>query len=456
MRFLQTLIFLILIGFTFSCTNPNKKLSEPSQNLKTKVDEYLLSLAQNNKFNGVAIISKNDSILYKGQMGFANRKSKKAFSDSSIFLIGSITKTFTATSILLMVDAGKISLNDQLSLFFPDFPKANQVTIKQLLTHTSGIRDYHEFKNWKKQSQFKSLTPKQVIDSILINPFRFEPNEKFSYSNSGYILLGLIIEKVSGLTFSEFITQNIAKPLQLSNTGVCINGAEPNQLVEGYRTNPKGVYNPDWINFNQPFSSGNMYSNLADLKVFTQALFKGKLISKELVELLKFDNSGSYGFGWGIRNIDSLRFYGHMGAMNGFVGAINYLPEEDLFIGYLTNDDNTPRSTVSNNLTKLAKGKIVAYEKFKTYKNLSKDSLQKYQGNYVIKEGDTLKTFLVDNNLFLQETGQQSHEMFYLKNHAFDFEILEFEVVFEELKNNRFQYLLFMRNNEELLRANLN
>ncbi|MGB0391742.1 MAG: serine hydrolase domain-containing protein, partial [Salibacteraceae bacterium] len=250
-----------------------------------------------------------------------------------------------------------------------------------------------------------------------------------------------------------YVKQNICDPLKLSKTGVCVNGQEPPHLVKGYRTNPTGSYDTEWINYQQPFSSGNMYSTLGDLKRFTEAVFKAELFSAVILDKLKNDNSGKYGFGWGIRNVDSNRFYGHVGAMNGFVGGINYLPEEDLFIGYLTNDDNTSRYSISSSLTQLALGNDVPPVNKRTYKALSSDSLLDYAGNYLIKPGDTLKVFTKEKQLILQETGQAPQQLFCFGKHQFDFEQLEFDVRFNINNGVVADSLFFERKGNSFLRA---
>ena len=231
------------------------------------------------------------------------------------------------------------------------------------------------------------------------------------------------------------------------------NNKTPNNLVQGYRTNPIGSFEADWINYNQPFSSGNMYSNLADLRRFSQAVFSGELFSRKLLEKLKSDNAGKYGYGWGIRRVDSLFIYGHIGAMNGFVGGINYLPKEDLFIGYLTNDDNTPRYTISRDLTKLALESKVTVPENKKYRNLSKKESKLYHGNYLIKTGDTLMIFESNDHLFMKETGQEAHRLFCFGNNKFDSEKLEFDVVFQDSLNDSFGFLTFQKNKSNFLKA---
>ncbi len=450
----RTKILIIGVITLFGCgsVEPNK-VQESNLESTALLDEYIEAMAANKRFNGSVLITKKDTIVFKKSLGLTSVEGNEGFTDSSIFLIGSITKTFTAAAILQLVEQNKLSLSDKLNHFFPDFPRSEEVTIQQLLTHYSGIRDYHEFENWKWESRRKSLVPKDVIETVKRDAFHYEPGERFYYTNTGYVFLGLIIEQVSGLSFAEYIDQQICKPLELTSTGVCVNEIGPQKLVKGYRTSPREKAVAEYINLNQPFSSGNMYSNLHDLRRFTKAVFSAELFSKELVQQLKFMNSGTYGFGWGIRAYDSLRLYGHLGAMNGFVGAVNYLPEQDLFIGFLTNDDNTPRSQLSNDLTTWALGKPITIPPKKKYRNFNPLERTQYVGDYLIKPGDSLSVFVEDELLFIKETGQEKHELFCFETHYFDTEKLEFDIEFSGEVNGVFDTLKFLKSNRSFLKA---
>lgn len=160
-----------------------------------KITQYIEAHESNGNFNGNVLIAKSDSIIYSNSFGLANREFGIENSPSTKFLIGSITKPFTAYGILLLEHQGKISLNDKLIKYFPNFPNADKVTIYQLLTHTSGIKDYHTLPDWKDES-LMNISQSHTIERIKSDPYIFEPGERFSYSNSGYIMLGLIIEQV--------------------------------------------------------------------------------------------------------------------------------------------------------------------------------------------------------------------------------------------------------------------
>ena len=436
------ILFLIIIACQSENETANQHLNQievPSSTLGLKIDSLMLAYVANKKFNGNLLVMKGDSVLYTRSFGMADRAFDIENSATTKFLIGSITKPFTAMGILILVDKKRISLTDRLSDFFPNFPHAEKVSVKQLLMHTAGVKDYHANKNWVAAGQV-DISPIETIKSLGENPYDFEPGTQFRYSNSGYILLGLIIEQVSGLSFEKFIQKEILNPLNLKHTGIADNETIVSNLAKGYISDLKTVKQAPYINYRQPFSSGNMYSTTSDLYSYTKAVMESRLIPKELTQEI-FKVSDQYGYGWGIRFFDELKAYGHFGGMNGFVGSINYIPKDQYFICFLTNDDNTPKYAIVANLVDLIKGKSVELPIKKTLVDLNESMVKKTEGNYLIKPGDTLKVFEHEGNLYLQETGQLKHEMFPIGQAVFTFTLLEFNVIFKHLENKCYQAL---------------
>ena len=394
------------------------------------MDEYLSAHTFNGKFNGSLLVSSGDSIIHFNTYGFADRDSKAPIDDSTKFLIGSITKTFTAMGILLLEKAGKFTLASKLSNYFAEFPKSDNVTIHQLLTHTSGIRDYHYFQSWVELSK-SELTTMDVINQVTTDPYGFKPASNFRYSNTGYIFLGLIIEQLSGKSFSEYIQEAILDPLALKNTGIITNEITPSGLAKGYTTTPKHTADAQYINYNQPFSSGNMYSTAWDLQCFTKAVINSELLPKAKTKEIFENNGGYYGYGWGLRDFDGTKGYGHHGGMNGFWGSITYLTESQTFMCFLTNDDNTPKYTINRDLVKILKGEKVKQPMAFEYRAMSDSTLSHCSSDYLIKPGDTLHVTTDGSGLFMQETGQLNYELFQVGDNRFVMTMQEFDVQFE-------------------------
>lgn len=435
-----TYIIFIFIIF-ISCKKDN------NSELENKINNYILSHIENNKFNGNLFITKGDEIIFNKSYGYANREFNILNNDSTKFLIGSITKPFTAAAILILEKQNKLNLNDKLNKYFPDFPKADSVTIYQLLTHTSGITDYHSFPDWVENSK-KDLTPYFTIERIKEHPYIFSPGERFSYTNSGYILLGLIIEKITNKTFYEFINEEIINKLNLKNTGIINNTDIINNLANGYYSDYLETRKADYINYYQPFASGNMYSNVYDLWEFNKAIFNNKLFSKEKTKEIFENNNGQYGYGWGIRDFDGIKAYGHWGGMNGFIGAITYIPEDDYFICFLTNDDNTPKVKINKDLVNILYDKEIEKINKVNVINISKNDFNKIKGDYLIKQGDTLSVYENNNKYYLKETAQLPNQLYPISKNEFALNLLEFNVIFDSLNNNKYNLIKFSHNDK--------
>lgn len=426
-----------ILLLSYSCSVPDQPQTQPTSPAWSEaVETYLNAVHANGQLNGSVLIAQGAEINFEWFGGFANRQFQVPITDSTCFLIGSITKTFTAYGILVLEHHKKLSLSDPLSTYFPDFPQSEDVTILQLLNHSSGIRDYHFFKDWKVRSK-TDLTPKQVIDQVATNPFRFDPGTQFRYSNTGYILLGLIIEQVSGLSFEEYIAQAIVQPFQLQQTGVIRHSLVFPNLAEGYTSTPYNTHRAEYINYNQPFASGNLYSSPRDLWKFTRSVLESRLISPEKTKLIFTPGLGSYGLGWGIRDFNGTKAYGHRGAMNGFTGSITYLPDSNIFIAVLSNDDCTPIQTTMRDVVALLGQKEVPLPASRQPIALTDSLCSLVVGDYLIKTGDTLRVFQNESSLFLQETNQEQHEMFPTAAGLFIFARLELTVLFSELKNGK-------------------
>lgn len=439
MKSILIILLTIINSFVFGQNVGNEKLTHT-------IDNYLNRHFDNKKFNGNLLIAKGDSVMYSKSFGLANREFGIANSDSTKFLIGSITKPFTAMGILILEKEGKININEKLSKYFPNFQNAERITIEQLLTHTSGLADYRNLPSWKEDSKSDSTTPLATIRKMSSQPLLFQPGTNFRYSNVGYILLGLIIEKVSEMSFASFIEEKILQPLRLDYTGIINNQDFVPNLASGYSSSPKEILKAEYINYRQPFSSGNMYSTNADLWKFTKAVLNAKLVSAEKTKQI-FTSRNYYGYGWGIRNFEGTKAYGHYGGMNGFVGAITFIPDGDYFISFLTNDNNTPKIRITRDLVSIIQGNDVPLpvetKLIKTPLEIRKQII----GNYATKNGGTLKVFEEDGKLYLQENGQTKHEMFAFDNYKFSFSLLEFNVVFENLESDKTQILKFMNPN---------
>ncbi len=309
------------------------------QHIIFKADTYLSKLAKAKLFSGSVLIARNGTVLVRQGYGEADRQKHLVNTAQTKFRIASLTKQFTAMAILILQAQGKLNVHDRICTYLSNCPTSWQtITIHQLLIHTSGIPDFASFPNFQTTQGLPS-SPTQTIARFKNKPLDFQPGKKFSYSSSGYILLGAIIERTSGATYEAFLRDNIFAPLQMVNSGYDHNNGD---LAVGYRDQTSVP--ADFIDMTISYATGGLYSTVEDLYRWDQALYTDKLISKNLRDMmftpfmLTSDRSGlHYGYGWGIGKEDNHLLVSHEGVINGFHSVIARYPNDKTVIIILGN-----------------------------------------------------------------------------------------------------------------------
>lgn len=302
----------------------------PDNELAQRVDDYLTRRADDQDFSGAALVARNGTILLKKAFGQADTKNNLPNTVDTRFQIASVSKTLTATAIMLLVERGTLNLQAPISAYLPNLPSAwSRVTVEQLLAHTSGIPDYLTFDEFADRL---NLTPDEVIRVAASYPLDFEPGREYEYSNTGYVLLGKIIETVSGQTYGDFLRQTIFDPLQMSATGREQNNTP---LALGY------------ISFDQPartypitnrLGDGDLLSTVDDLYKFDRALYGEALLPRTAREKMFTPvGTNNYGYGWEIQAWNGKRVVSHTGGINGFASLLMRFPDDDATIILLSN-----------------------------------------------------------------------------------------------------------------------
>jgi CubicO group peptidase (beta-lactamase class C family) len=338
----------ILIGTIIQLTF---LLDSFGQTKAEKIDELMKQYNEYAQFNGSVLVSENGKVIYKKGFGLANMEWEVPNQADTKHRLGSVTKQFTAMLILQLVEKGKLDLNVPITTYLPDYPKetGNIITIHHLLTHTSGIPNFTSFKNYLKDLSINTFSPDALIKIFADSSLQFKPGEKFSYSNSGYLLLGVIIEKVSGKSYEQILRENILNPLKMNNTGYDHHETILKNRASGYENKYK---NADYIDMSVPYSAGALYSTVEDLYLWDQALYNETLLSSKTRDLLfkpYIKAMGrSYGYGWYIAKDrfgntgDSLIVIGHSGGINGFNTYIQRIPSDKNLILLLNNTGSAP------------------------------------------------------------------------------------------------------------------
>lgn len=314
-----------------------------TQDPAARIDAVLEGELKAGRLPGAAVaIARDGKVVYAGTCGKADREKDLAVKPDTVFRIGSITKQFSAAAILLLRDDGKLSIDDPLSKFLPDYPRGKDVTVRQLLTHTSGIKSYTSLKEWR-PTLAEDRAPEELIKLFRDLPFDFEPGEKFAYNNSGYFLLGMIVEKASGLPYGDYLRKKIFEPLGLENTRVDAPGLEVKGRATGYKPAPKGFVPDDPISMTQPGAAGAMISTVGDLLAWDAALHSGKVLKQASLDemlapvKLKDGKESRYGFGIGVAGEGERRVIEHGGGINGFASYLGRFPTRGLSVAVLVN-----------------------------------------------------------------------------------------------------------------------
>jgi CubicO group peptidase (beta-lactamase class C family) len=299
--------------------------------------------------DGLAVlVAQNGKILFEKGYGLADLEHHATVTTETKFRIGSITKQFTATAILKLQEEGKLSVNDKLSKYIPDFPRGNEVTLHHLLTHTSGIHSFTSKPGFMLLVT-NAVTTEDLIESFKQDPYDFDPGTKWLYDNSGYVLLGYIVEKVSGETYGAFLRENFFQPLGMTNTGVHRSGLAMAREALGY-SYEDGKFNRalNW-DMSGAGGAGALYSTVEDLYRWNEGVFNGNVLQEASLKAAftpvktkenQDDDSGNgYGYGWGVAMLRGLREISHGGGLQGFRSFLLRLPKENFTVAILSNSE---------------------------------------------------------------------------------------------------------------------
>ncbi len=321
------------------------------QNKAKQIDQLMSQYNEYGQFNGSVLVAEHGKIIFQKGYGLANMEWDIPNQSNTKFRLGSITKQFTAFLIVSLVEQGKIKLDEPITTYLPNYPKAtgDKITTHQLLTHTAGIPNYTSFRNFRKDISRNPYTVDDFVKTFADLPLDFAPGEKFSYSNSGYFLLGAIIEKVSGKTYEQYLQETIFTPLKMVNSGFDHSDVILKNRAAGYEKQGKNIINTSYIDMGIPYAAGSLYSTVEDLYLWDQALYTNKFLSAKSMDMLfkSYISTGGahYGYGWfiGATNDlkDKLTVIEHGGGINGFNTLISRIPTDKNLVILLNNTGST-------------------------------------------------------------------------------------------------------------------
>lgn len=396
----QILISALTLLFQFSQAQKSN-----STQFSKQFDQLLVKQFKANEPGAVALISRNGQIIYKKAFGLNNLELNVPLKTDHVFRIGSITKQFTATAILQLMEQGKLNLSDEIIKYIPDYPtQGTRITIEHLLTHTSGIRDYASIRDTAKRIS-GDVTPIQMIDFFKNQPMRFAPGTRWEYSNSNYYLLGFIIEKITGKPYGDYLENNFFKPLGMNHSSFASDINIVKNRVDGYTKNDKGNFqNAAYISMTHPYSSGSILSTVEDLFKWQQAIQSYKLLKKENVDkaftryILSDGKEANYGYGWRLGYIQESPSLWHGGLVNGFIAMSMYLPKENVFVAVFSNCECNSPVDITAKLAAIAIGQPYDFKAIA----VANEILHTYTGVYENGKGQQRIVTVSENKLFSQ------------------------------------------------------
>jgi CubicO group peptidase (beta-lactamase class C family) len=390
--------------------------------LEQEINAFLTELYPDNEPGISVILAKGDEVLYRDGHGIANLEHNISISPDMVFRLGSLTKQMTTAGIMMLAEEGLLQVDDPITQYFPDYPTHGYtITLRHLMTHTSGIIDFlaiEEFSDIEKED----ITAIDVIDFFKNAPMNFAPGEAYSYTNSGYVMLGAIIEQLSGQSYEDFVQERIFTPLGMSNTyHGDFKRIIPNR-VTGYEMGADGYINSPYLSMSIPGAAGAIISTVDDMLAWNSALFAGEVVSMESLEKMTTPftlNNGelsNYGFGLAIQSLRGQPMISHTGGINGFITYAAYLPESDVYVAVLGNTGFQSRVYEGNSM--LAMAIADPYPSLET-QSVDPDVLNSYTGAYQTIRGIHFDVSVADEALIVSINGGPALDLMAVADNVF-------------------------------------
>lgn len=431
-RFVRTARSLALLSLLLGISG--LRAAESPADLDAQVDAICEKEIREGPTAGISVaIAEGDKILLAKGYGFADVENEIPATEHTVYRLGSVTKQFTAAAIMQLVEKGKVSLDDPITKFLPDYPmevtappapdltknssnfpsspaKGRRITVEHLLHHTSGIKNYTALGKKFGDVSRKALSHDELINLFKDEPLDFEPGEKWNYSNSGYYLLGVIVEKASGDSYENYLKKNVFGPLGLEATYYLSEKPIVKHRAEGYERERKALVNDEFLDMSIPYAAGSLGSTVLDLVKWQRALVSGRVVSPASYEkmiasgVLKDGDKTNYGFGLALEPLDSKMSIGHGGGINGFRTHLSYYPEDELTVVVLVNTGGSDADRITR---AIARKCLALPEPALKDVAISAEDLRRYAGKYKT-EGQTLTFEEKDGSLRRQLSGGSS------------------------------------------------
>jgi len=378
----------------------------------SRMDRIIQSHVDSKQFMGSVLVAQGGKVLLNNGYGSANLEWDIPDSPQTKFRLGSLTKQFTAAAILLLEERGKLRTDDLVAKYLPDAPASwAKITLANLLTHTSGIPNFTSFPDYS-TTEATPTTPEQLVGRFRDKPLSFQPGEKWEYSNSGYVLLGYLLEKIGGQRYQDFVRDNLFAPLGMTESGYDSRAAIILHRAAGYSPGANGPVNAGYIDMSIPFSAGALYSTTEDLWRWEQGLFGGKVLTTASLKKMTTPFKNDYAYGLAVRTTHGYTVLEHGGGIEGFNTQLAYDPDGKLAVIVLGNLNGAAPGEIAGQLMSLLHGEKVVLPSERKEITVSTDVLRQYVGTYHLAPTFSIVITLEGNRLMSQATNQPALPLF--------------------------------------------
>lgn len=439
----------LLIALLLSLNSTSYLLA---QDLESAVDKLLSEKYQPEDPGATALVAKNGKVLYRKAFGMANLELGIPMRPENVFEIGSITKQFTSVSILMLLEEEKLALIDEITKYLPDYPTHGKtITIHHLLNHTSGIKSYTGMRDFRTKAR-TDMTPVELIDFFKNEPMDFDPGEAYRYNNSAYIILGHIIEVVSGMSYADFVETRIFDKLGMKNSYYGSKTKLIKNRAYGYQPSEDGYNNAEYLSMTLPYAGGSLMSCVDDMLLWQRALHNNTLISEKSTNLAFTNyslNNGkpiNYGYGFSVDEINGIPTIEHGGGIFGYETYGVYVPQEDVYVIVLSNRNGNGPTDITVEIASHAIGKpLPAREAV----SLSESEMKKWLGTYQFDDDVLRFVTYEDGQLYSQREGSSKLKIYPVSANRFYFEGSTTNYTFS-IKEGKKQALFGSRINKEV------
>lgn len=418
-----------------------------SQSLESSLDEFVAAHAILEKFSGTVLVAQKGEILLSKGYGLADRELNVPNTPAHKFRLGSITKQFTAMIIMQMEQKGMLKTDDFIQKHLPDFPNGDRITIHHLLTHTSGIPNFTNFPEYQETSMLSS-PPAKTLERFQDKALEFEPGEQYNYSNSGYVLLGHIIETVSGRSYEDLLKEWIFDPLGMYDSGYDDSKAILENRARGYGQGSDGIENADYLDMTIPHAAGALYSTTLDLYKWDRSLYIDMLLPQEAMDRMFTPFKRGYAYGWGVRDTEQGRRIAHSGGIDGFVTNITRLVDEDGVVIVLSNFEFASTRSIVTGLIQLLHDEEPEWPKERIALEISQSAFDVMTGKYELSPGFILTVFQEDGAYYIQATNQGPVQVWAESETSLFAKSLDIQLNFQSITEGKARELVFKQSGQ--------